>query len=332
MRPPQRPRPTTGRKGGGQDKAAKAWGTRPVPGPVPAPPKRTASKKSSTSSAGPAAKPVGKGTGKAPVGSGRGASSNARALPARQVVSTGMAARLAERSAMRRHRIWVRVAIVLGALVVAGAAVWVLLFSPVLALDTDRVTISGEGTVIDVDEVAAIVDAQDGVPLPRLDTVGIRTQILELNGVRDVSLRRSWPRGLRVSMVSREPVAAIPVDGEFALVDEEAVDVARVGEPPGDLPVITIPWDSGGEPSRPLDSALGLLAALPPEVRAETAEVSAATQDDVQMVLRSGVTVLWGGSQDAALKVKVFLTLRALPENAAVTVYDVSSPTTPITR
>lgn len=233
---------------------------------------------------------------------------------------------------MRRHRLRLRISIVVAAVVAVGVAVWVVMFSPVLALDLDRVTISGQGTVIDVDAVAGLAAADRGVPLPRLDTVGLRGRILELNGVKDVSIRRSWPRGLEIALVSREPVAAVPAEGGYVLVDVEAVDVAHVDQPPADLPVITVPWAGTADPSRPLRAALVLLGATPPELRAQIAEVSAQTQDDVEMVLRDGVRIQWGGAQDAALKVKVLLTLRALPENAEVKIYDVSAPTTPVTR
>lgn len=256
----------------------------------------------------------------------------------RPVVSTGMAERLAERSAMQRYRRRRRVAIVVSSVAALLAVVWVVLFSPVLGTDPAKVTITGEGTVIDRAEVSAIVAEVEGVPLPRLDTVALRHRILELNGVRDVQILRVWPDGLSVALVSREPVAAVPVgdDGAdgYALVDADGVQVAAVPGVPEGLPEVKVPLGSpdGTRVARPLRAALVILNALPPDVRAQVAEVSAATQDAVEMRLRDGATVLWGSAEEVALKVKVFQTLRALPENAAASVYDVSSPTTPITR
>ena len=72
--------------------------------------------------------------------------------------------------------------------------------------------------------------------------------------------------------------------------------------------------------------------ALPADLHAQVAEVSAPTRDAVRMTLRDGVVVEWGSSEDAALKVRVLQTLRAVPENAGVTLYDVSAPTMPVTR
>ena len=199
-----------------------------------------------------------------------------------------------------------------------------------LGLDLDKVTVSGEGTVIDPQQVRDVVAAADGVPLPRLDTVALREQVLDLNGVRDVEIRRAWPSGLAVLLESREPVVAVPVDDGFALLDADGVHVRTDPVVPEGLPEIDAPLDDQG--ARALDAALVLLNALPADLHAQVAEVSAPTRDAVRMTLRDGVVVEWGSSEEAALKVRVLQTLRAVPENAGVTVYDVSAPRLPVTR
>lgn len=246
------------------------------------------------------------------------------------VVSHGMAERLAERDAMRRHRVRTRLLAWTSGVLVVAALVWVAFFSSVLGLDAEDVTISGEGTVIDPAQVEAVVAESVGVPLPRLDTVALRERVLALNGVRDVEIRRAWPTGLSVLLESREPVVAVPVDGGFALLDADGVRVRTDPAVPEGLPEIDAPLDDRG--AKALDAALVLLNALPADLHAQVAEVSAPTRDAVRMTLRDGVVVEWGSSEDAALKVRVLQTLRAVPENAGVTLYDVSAPTMPVTR
>lgn len=246
------------------------------------------------------------------------------------VVSHGMTERLAERDAMRRHRVRTRVLGWATGVLVLAALVWVAFFSSVLGLDPEDVTISGEGTVIDPAQVETVVAEAAGVPLPRLDTVALRERVLALNGVRDVEIRRAWPTGLSVLLESREPVVAVPVDGGFALLDADGVQVRTDPAVPEGLPEIDAPLDERG--AKALDAALVLLNALPADLHAQVAEVSAPTRDAVRMTLRDGVVVEWGSSEEAALKVRVLQTLRSVPENAGVTLYDVSAPTMPVTR
>ncbi|WP_129590663.1 cell division protein FtsQ/DivIB [Sanguibacter massiliensis] len=248
----------------------------------------------------------------------------------RQVVSTGLAARLAERDAQRRRRWWVRGAWVAAGFVVLGALVWGVFFSPLFALDADEVVISGEGTVIEPGDVVAVVDGVVDVPLPRLDTVALRGRILDVPGVRDVRLTRDWPRGLTVELVSREPVAAVPQGGGVVLLDDEGVQVGRADAAPEGLPTMT--FDIADEGRRTLESALILLNALPEGLAAEIATISAESPDDVRMTLRGGATILWGGKSDAALKVRVVEVLRSAKKTKGSKVFDVSAPTAPITR
>lgn len=211
-----------------------------------------------------------------------------------------------------------------------GALVWGVFFSPVFALDADEVVISGEGTVIEPGDVAEVVRGVVDVPITRLDTVALRGRILDVPGVRDARLTRDWPRGLKVALVSREPVAAVPQGSGVVLLDDEGVQVGRADAAPEGLPTMT--FDIADEGRRTLESALILLNALPADLAAEVATISAESPDDVRMTLRGGATVLWGGKSDAALKVRVVEVLRTAKKTKGSKVFDVSAPTAPITR
>ncbi|HEY0216765.1 MAG TPA: cell division protein FtsQ/DivIB [Cellulomonas sp.] len=258
------------------------------------------------------------------------------------VVSQGSVARFAERARARRRLAWRQILLTAAGVVVVGALAWLLLLSPVLALDPEQVEVTGAGTVVAVDRVRAVVDEQDGMPLTRLDTAALRTALLDVPGVRDVTVRRTWPHGLAVRLESREPVAAVPestdvaqqaegaTDGAdgvgYALVDSEGVQVGRADAPPDGLPVVQVPVGQ----ARILSSTLGVLQSLPEVLLADIAQVSATSQDTVQLVLRDGATVQWGSDQDSALKVAVLQALRAAPETAGSARYDVSAPTMPV--
>jgi cell division protein FtsQ len=208
------------------------------------------------------------------------------------------------------------------------------LFSPLLAVKPAKVRVSGYGAYTDQTQVAAIVAQVHGVPLPRLNTGALSRQLREVTGVKDATVTRRWPGGLTVRITPRDPVAAVPKDGAFALVDVDGVTVTTAPTAPtapAGLPAIEAPLGDGGG-ARPMLAALVILDAMPAELRAEVAKVAAPTQDSVQMTLTSGVVIDWGGSAQVALKVRVLQVLRGLPQNAAVTYFDVSAPAMPITR
>ncbi|MDC7121318.1 cell division protein FtsQ/DivIB [Cellulomonas fimi] len=246
------------------------------------------------------------------------------------VVSSSSAARFEERARARRSRSRRKVAAVAGGAVAAGALGWLLLLSPVLALDPQDVRVEGAGTVVAVDQVLDVVDAHTGTPLPRLDTVRLRDEVLEVPGVREARVTRGWPHGLLVVLVAREPVAAVPEpeQGGFALLDMEGVQVGRVDAAPDGLPVVDVPVGD----ARTLSAVLTVLEQLPAELLAQVQGVSARTQDTVTMQLRDGVRVDWGSAAETPLKIAVLSTLRSSGAAAGATVIDVSAPRLPITR
>lgn len=251
------------------------------------------------------------------------------AIPVRRTLVPGSAERFAERVAMRRRlsrrkAVWSAVGVVL-----ASALGWLLFLSPVLALDVAQVRVEGEGTVVDPAVVLAAVGPLDGTPLPRLDTVELRRAILDVPGVRAAEVAREWPHGLVITVVSREPVAAVPAEDGVVLLDVEGVQVGRAAAPPAGLPVITVPV---GEDTRPMTAVLTVLEQLPDDLAVQVASASADTHDTVRLVLADGAQVEWGSADQTALKARVLQTLRAAPASAGAAVYDVSAPTLPITR
>ncbi|WP_240675524.1 cell division protein FtsQ/DivIB, partial [Cellulomonas endophytica] len=301
-----------------------------APPAVPSSAPASAPSSGPSSAAGPRSRAVGAWGGGA--GLARGLPRDVPRGPRRPaVVSTGSAARFAERVRARRTLARRKVAAAAAALVVLGALAWLLLWSPVLALDPGRVTVTGASTVVAVDRVDAVVAARAGTPLPRLDTVALRDDLLEVPGVREVRVMRAWPTGLSVELVARQPVAAVPEPGGgggFALLDAEGVQVGRADAAPEGLPVVDVPVGA----ARALAAVLAVLEGLPDTLLAEVSGVAAQTEDTVSLTLRDGVVVEWGSAAQTPLKVAVLDTLRASPTSSGARVVDVSAPTLPITR
>lgn len=245
-------------------------------------------------------------------------------------VTTRVQDRLRERT-RAQHRVaaikWAKRA----AYVAIGVlAVWLILLSPLFALDTAKVETTGFGTVVDPSEVAVAVAAHKGTSLALLNTTHLANEIREVPGVRAVSIEREWPSGLAISLESREPVAAIPdADGGFILVDDEAIQVGHADEAPAVLPVIEVPL--GEDHVRVLKSVLGVVDELPVDVSTRVDIIKAKTEDSVTFTLRDGPRVEWGSAEQSALKAKVLEVLLGSGDADDAEVIDVSAPTLPIT-
>lgn len=245
-------------------------------------------------------------------------------------VTTRLQSRLRERARAQRRLsaiVWARRA---GYVAAAGFLVWLVLGSPVFALDPAEVETTGYGTVVEPADVAATVAEFEGQSLATLSTSRLADALREIPGVRDASIERMWPAGLLIELTSREPVAAVPVDGGYSFVDSEATTVGRADQPPADLPVITIPV--GEDHTRVLAAVLGVINQLPVELRDRVEDVSADTEDTVTFTLRDGPRVEWGSAEDSPLKAEVLQVLLDSGQADGATVIDVSAPTLPITR
>jgi cell division protein FtsQ len=222
------------------------------------------------------------------------------------------AERKAHRRALLRRTGWV-----LAAAAPFAAAGWLLLASPWLVVDEVSVTGAERLTVA---QVLAAADVELGQPLARVDTAGIADRVEALGPVLSVSVQRGWPSTLEVTVVEREPVAAVGRAPAFTLVDGTGAQLGTARSlPPG---IVRLGVAHAGPDDPTTRAALSVLRVLPPVVRSHLAAVRAASPEQVTLVLRDGRTVLWGGVGEARAKAAVIVPLLRLPG----TVYDVSTP------
>jgi cell division protein FtsQ len=243
-------------------------------------------------------------------------------------VSGQFAERVAERTSARRRLHRRTLAWIGAAVLVAGALGWLVLYSPVLALAEDEISITGTTEIVTDAQVRDVVRAQAGVPLARLDTGAMADGIESLTGVLDVRISRVWPSGVEVAVEPRLPVASVAADsGGFVLLDAEGVELAHTEAPTEALPVITVPLGQANTAAS-LQAVLTVLSQLPPDLLAQVADAGAQTPNQIRFALTDGAEVIWGSADDAELKIAVLTTLRTVP----AAVYDISAPLSPITR
>lgn len=243
--------------------------------------------------------------------------------PRQRSKPAGGAQRFAARS---RRRIWrrLRVAVVMLAVVgVIGGVAWSIGWSGVTALDEVRVDgASGELS----DSVMAAADAPLGTPLIRVDVAAMEASVRDLPELADVSVARSWPRSVVITVTPRTPAAAVTDGSSWWLVDHDGVLFGEAANRPDDVPVLDTPTEPEAVAAR--SAGVAVLTGLPRQLRKIVTAVSAESEASIELTLEDGATVVWGTPDEMARKADVLLAL--LDEDAST--YDVSAPMNPAIR
>ena len=226
-----------------------------------------------------------------------------------------------------RSRRWLAVLLLVSVLGIAGGVAWALLGSRFFSVRSVVVT----GThLVPPSEVLAVADVELGRPLIRVNTARIAARVLTIRQVRSVRVSTSWPD--RVVIAVQERISALAVarpGGGFDLIDADGVVVRSAATRPRSLPLYSTTAAVSSLRGNPdVGAAAAVLGELPASLRSSVSSVTAPSPDQVTLQLRSGVTILWGGADDAAAKAEELAVL--MPTHAHY--YDVSSPTTVVTN
>ncbi|WP_418607830.1 FtsQ-type POTRA domain-containing protein [Georgenia sp. SUBG003] len=95
----------------------------------------------------------------------------------------------AEKAAANRRLLLRRVGITLAAVAVLAGLAWVVLASPLLALDGERIEIDGVGGHVDPALVRAAVEPEIGTPLLRVDTGEVAGRVASVPAVEEARSR-----------------------------------------------------------------------------------------------------------------------------------------------
>jgi cell division protein FtsQ len=185
--------------------------------------------------------------------------------------------------------------------ILAGVA-WALLGSKLLVVRSVVVT----GThMVPAAEVIAAAAVQPGTPLIRVNTGQVAARVEGITQVRAAVVTKSWPDRLVIAVRERTPALAVRVPGGFDLVDPAGVVVRSSAARPAALPLYLTakaPGELRGDPG--LTAAAAVLGELPASLRGSVSSVTAPAPDQVTLRLTGRVTVLWGGTDRAAVKAR----------------------------
>lgn len=238
-------------------------------------------------------------------------------------VAAESARRFAERARARRRMALRPFLVGAAVLAVVGALLWVLLGSPWLVVR--QVSVTGTDR-LDPDAARAVVADEVGTPLARVDLHEVEDELVALPLVRSAEVVRAWPSTLEVRVTERVPVAAVRAGAGYDVLDRTGRTVLTTSRAPSEVPVIEV--DRSRAAPGTVAAVTKVLDDLPEDLRERIATAGGTTRDSVVLTLRGGARVVWGSAERSALKAEVLGVLLERPAD----VYDVSSPTTPVTR
>ncbi len=225
-----------------------------------------------------------------------------------------------------RGRRRLRRMVALGILTVLTLAAIGISRSPLLDVDTVRVegaARSGSGTV------RSAAGIWRGRPMTSVDLGAAEARLEALPWVADATVARRWPGTVAITVRERTPAAVMGEGAGSVLVDREG----RILGPASGREQLPVAGDDPTEgpgdllpaASRPL---VGVLADLPPELRAEVA-LGEAVDGGFALELHDGVRVLLGDGTRLRAKASRTMLLLAEADRSTIATVDVGVPDAP---
>lgn len=227
------------------------------------------------------------------------------------------------RAVARRRRL-----IAVGVGVLGVALVWVIAFSPLIAVR--HLKVEGAGSSWLRDQAAKAARPALGRPLVRADGATVLARVEDLHQVSHASVSRSLPSTLVVRVTPRVPVLAVTAPGGHRYVVDPTGYAYAEGPAPRDVPTVRVDRPvTVGKAQPGLRTLASVMAALSVAQRAQVSQVSVAATGDVTFHLGAAV-VRWGGEDQTPLKARTLAALASTVRQQRPAVVDLSVPGRPV--
>ncbi|MCB4207700.1 cell division protein FtsQ/DivIB [Arthrobacter sp. UM1] len=204
----------------------------------------------------------------------------------------------------------------------------------------DEVQVSGN-KFVSSDAIRSAVKEAEGRPLPQVDVQGLERRLEAIPGIDKAQISGRPPHGLMVTVNERSPVAQVQRRGGTDLIDSSGRTITTVQDASKyKLPIISESTSKNPSVFRALTTAL---SNVPDSILQDMREARAFSRDSVELLMNSGLRIVWGDESRPAQKAAVLeAVLKGVkgakpdPTTGAVpaqpTLVDVSVPERPVTR
>lgn len=203
-----------------------------------------------------------------------------------------------------------------GVLAVLLMLVGVAFAVPVFKLET--IDVQG-AKMVSPEQVQEATGLQEGENLLRIDARAAAEGVAQLPWVHVVSVKRSLPSSVNVTIEERVAVAYIDQPDGPHLID--AFGREFIIEIPPEGAVRLVGGESGSDNWK---HAIEIAAALPVELRQQAAEIEAHDAFNYVIIMKDGRRVVWGASEDNADKARALATVMKMESDARE--WNISNP------
>lgn len=244
-----------------------------------------------------------------------------RAQRERRAREKGERRRFTRISRSRRRR-WV---IAIGSVVALALFVTAGVLSP--ALNLQKITVVGAQR-LDPNAVSESLSSQLGKPLAFVDQKSVHEALSSFSLIQEYSIETMPPHELIVRIVERKPVLNLKRGENFDLVDPAGVVIEtgpeRIpGYPIGEGLVVDVN-------SPAFEATAQSLAYMQADLAAQVNTAAATTDQDVTFTLASGLTVIWGSSEQSVRKSVLVNKMLAALAGRPINTINVSSTEAPV--
>lgn len=211
-------------------------------------------------------------------------------------------------------------------LLVVALLGYILGWSDLLAVRTIEVTGIQGAKTLTAKKVIKKSGILVGDKLARINAGIVARELRAYPEIASVDINRKPLHTVEIAIALRSIDLAIATpNGKYLLGDVNGITFIEVSSPPSGIPVI-----SGDR--RFLGDAMDIYHALPKKVRARIKQISLPSRASITLILRGGLSILWGSATDQEAKLTVLAALLAAPENKRATFIDIATPLTPTVR
>jgi cell division protein FtsQ len=213
---------------------------------------------------------------------------------------------------------------IVGAVVLAGgaAAAWSRL------LDARTITVTGASHLSRA-AVVRLAGVSTSTDLLSLDGAAVAARLEASPWVASATVERDLPSTLRIAVVERTPVIAVPLHGAYRLLAGDGTSLGMAQRRPT-LPIAS--FRGGVDESSAGHDAAATVAPMSLEVRRDIVRVVVRADTALELTLEGGTTVVYGSAADVVAKARALAAVLdwLRREKAAASSIDVSAPAAPV--